>query len=126
MGNSIESPISNPDLPHQREILAIIELAFNAYENENYLGLAITDTTEHARWLLSRLTDSVKWDIPDTKIHRDGVEVKGGGKVIISTMGDPGRLMGLRPTEIVLFGRTGELFYWLQSNNAGIPWKAVA
>ena len=126
MGNSVESPITNPDLPHQRELIAIIELAFNAYQNENYLGLVITDTREHASWILGRLKDSVRWDIPDTRFYRDGIEVKGGGKVVIHTANDPGRLMGLRATEIVLFGRIGELFYWLQSNNLAIPWKAIA
>lgn len=110
-----------PTLPHERELLDLIQLVFEAYQADdpNYLCLCITDTHEHGRYLIGKLRDATQWDHPNTKIFRDGVSVKGGGKVIVVSADDPGRLMGIRPTKIVLFGRLGELFYWL--NSMGVP-----
>lgn len=113
MGDS--EVITNPSLPHQREILELVRLATEAYEDPNYLAIVLVGAHEHGRWLLQRLQDSVKWDISDTKLFREGVEVKGGGRVIIRSWQNPGVLHGYKPTKIVLFGDLGELFYAINS-----------
>lgn len=105
-------------LPHQREILSITELAFKAYttHDPNWLGIALTDTYEHGRWLLQRLHSGVEWDTPvRAKLHREGFEVIGGGKVLIKSFSHPEGLMGLRPNTIFLFGKMGELWYHINS-----------
>lgn len=113
-------------LPHERELLELVNEVMKAYEADdpNYLCLCVTDSHEHMRYLIGRLRDATQWDAPDTKIFRDGVSVKGGGKIIVTSAYDPGRLMGIRPTKIVLFGRIGELFYWM--NSMGVPINGVA
>lgn len=109
-------PLHNPSLPHEREIVEVAKLAFEAYQDENYLAVVITDYHDHARWLLQKLRDAVKWDVPDTKIFREGVEVKGGGKVVVMAASNPERLRGMHPTKIVLFGSIGELFYLINAS----------
>lgn len=113
-------------LPHEREILAIVDAAFVAYQSDdpNYLCLCITDHRDHASWLLGNLKRGVAWDVPSVKIFRDGVQVKGGGKVVIMSAGDPGRLMGVRPNRIILFGNLGEMYYWLHSMSPSV--EAIA
>lgn len=116
--------ITKPSLPHEREFTGILEMAMKAYEDENYLGVIVTDTYEQGRQLLNILRNSTEWDRPNTKIFREGIEVKGGGKVVITSYGSPERLRGMRPTEIVLFGRLGEL--WWNMAATGCPIRAVA
>jgi hypothetical protein len=113
---------TRPTLPHERELLDLVKLVMEAYEADdpNYLCLVITDHREHMNFLIQRLRDATQWDMPDTKIFRDGVSVKGGGKVVVMSTGDPGRLMGMHPNKIVLFGRVGELWYWMNSMNCEI------
>jgi len=117
---------SVPTLPHERELLDLVNLVMEAYgaDDPNYMILVLTDSYEHVRFLMGRLRDATQWDAPDTKIYRDGVSVKGGGRVVVSTVGDPGRLMGIRPNKVVLFGRTGELFHWLNSMDCEIGTSA--
>ena len=102
-------------IPHEREILAVVEMVHEAYGDPNYLGIIVTDTQNHVEWIAGKLRDSVQWDNErDIKIFRDGVEVKGGGKVRVVSAGNPGALFGSRPSRVVILGRLGELFYHLQ------------
>lgn len=107
-------------LPHEREILAIVDAAFQSYGNENSLTLIITDTHEHCRWIIQKLHDGTRWDENEVKLFREGVEVKGGGRVVIRHSGHPEGLMGLRPDRIILMGRLGELFYHLKTMDCEI------
>lgn len=115
--------MSEVTLPHEREVLAIVEAAMNAYEDPNNLILCITDTQEHVRWLIDKLKDATQWDRP-TKIYRDGVEVKGGGRVKVVSGSMPEVVRGLRPHKIILFGRLGELYSFLHSMQC--PIEAVS
>lgn len=114
----------NLSFPHDRELLRIITLAHEANEKSDYLALCLTDTHQHAKYLVGKLKDATAWDIPDTKIFRHGIEVKGGGRVIVSEWSYPDLLHGTRPTKVVLFGRIGEMYYFLQS--MGCPVEGVA
>lgn len=114
-------------MPHERELLELVKLAYEAYQDEDYLAIVITDHHEHVRWLVQSLRDAVKWDIPDTKIFREGIEVKGGGKIVVMSTSSPDRLRGMKPTKIVFFGTLGELFYLTQPMVAmGTKLDAVA
>lgn len=101
-------------LPHERELLELVEMIWRAHGDSDYLGVMITDTHQHAEYLISKVRDATTWDKGHVKVFRDGVEVKGGGKVRVASYGYPGALMGLRPTEVKLMGKIGELFYMLQ------------
>lgn len=102
--------------PHEREIMAVVEMVYAAYGDPEYLGIIVTDTQEHVRWLLGKLRHTVEWDNErDIKIFRDGIEVKGGGKVRVVSSGYPGALFGVRPSKVIILGRLGELFYHLQT-----------
>lgn len=124
--------VSSPSMPHDRETLEILQLISEAYEfnplvpDPPFLALVITDTEQYKRWILDKVRNGVVWiGDREIKIHRDGVEFVGNGsRIVIMTYSDPGRLMGHRPNKIFLFGKTGELFYWLRSMNCDI--KAVA
>ncbi len=113
-----------PSLPHEREFTGILDMAMKAYEDPEYLGVIITDTIAQADSLLTTLRRSTKWDKPHTKIFREGIEVKGGGKIVIASLNSPDRLRGMRPTEIVLFGRIGEL--WWNMSATGCLIRAIA
>jgi len=113
--------VSELSLPHQREVLGLVEMVKDACLAEKGKGqmlLILTDSMQHARWLIQRVHDSVRWmgdeQKAGIKVHREGIEITNGSKIVFSTYSDPGRLMGMRPDEIYLFGQTGELFYWMQ------------
>lgn len=117
--------IIDPSLPHQREILALVGLVMDAYKDSNFVGLIITDSYEHGRWLIQRLHDSVRWDEKSgIKLFREGVEVKGGGKVILGSFRNPSSLRGIRANKVLLMGDLGEFWYLIQSMRAEI--EAVA
>lgn len=97
-------------LPHDRELMDLISLVMEAYEDSNFLGVVLTDRQDHARFLFDKLAKSVQWDRP-VNIFREGIEVKGGGKVIVATVGYPPTLFGLKVSKVVVFGQVGELFY---------------
>lgn len=118
IGNEI---ISDPSLPHQREIVALVRLAVEAYE-KNAVILVITDTHDHGRWLLNQLHRAVQWDNDSLRaisskitIHRDGIEADGGGRIVVIGAYNISTMFGMRPTKVVLFGRTGEMYYHLMS-----------
>ena len=113
-------------LPHEREVLAIIQLAFDAYATEKpFLALVLTDSHEHTRYLIKKLHDATSWDSEHKeKLFREGIETAEGGRIVIRNVSHPESLMGLRPDRIILFGRIGELLYWLKTMN--VEFEAVA
>lgn len=102
-------------LPHDRELLALVEMVFDAHGDSEYLGVMVTDTHEHVRYLTGKLRDATTWDKGQVRIFREGVEVKGGGRVIVVSANYPERLMGIKPTKVLVMGRLGELFYHLRT-----------
>lgn len=102
-------------LPHEREILGIVQLAVDMQEQKQQLALVITDHQQHVQWIIQKLHDATAWDTNNVKLFRDGIETKFGGKIIVRSAGYPGSMMGLRPDRIILMGQLGELFYHLKS-----------
>ena len=105
-------------LPHEREVLAIIQLAVDMQEDKQQLALVLTDSHEHVRWLIQKLHDATAWDGQNVKLFREGIETKWGGTIIIRSVNYPDLIMGLRPDRIILMGRIGELFYHLKAMGA--------
>lgn len=120
--------MSTPEvtLPHERELVAIIQLAMGAYATEKpFLALVLTDSEEHTRYLIGKLHKATGWDSETkVKLHRSGIETSEGGKIVIRSINRPELLMGLHPDRIILFGRIGEMYYWLKTMDAEI--EAVA
>lgn len=112
-------------LPHEREILGIVELAVSAYEKP-FLAVVITDHEEHRRWIIQKLHDATRWDSKsdNVKLFREGIETKEGARIVIKTAVHPESLMGLRPDRIILMGRLGEMYYWLKTMDCEI--EAIA
>jgi len=115
-----EMHVSELSLPHQREVLALTTLlkdAVTAEKGEEKTVLILTDTMQHARWLIQRVHDGVRWmgdeESSGIRLHREGIEITNGSKIVLSTYNDPGRLMGMKPDKVVLFGQSGELYYWI-------------
>jgi len=108
--------------PHEREILGIIELVRSAYATEqSFLAVVVTDSSDHVRWIISKLHDATAWDSKDkVKLFREGIETAEGGKIVVKSALHPEGLMGLRPDRIILMGRLGELFYNLKAMNCEI------
>jgi hypothetical protein len=104
-------------IPHERELLAICDMAMRAYtsKDSNYLGLVLTDSMQHANFLANKFRNTILWDKDNVRIHREGIEFENGGRILIRSYHSPSLLMGLQPTEVVLFGRMGELFYHLET-----------
>ena len=111
-------------LRYEREILGLIQLAVDMQEQKQQLALVLTDHHTHVQWLISKLHDATAWDGMNVKLHRDGIETKFGGTIVIRTANDPGSLMGLRPDRIIMMGRLGELFYHLKAMGCDI--EAIA
>lgn len=104
-----------PTLPHERELLEIIGMVMKAYENKEYVGMFVCEQHSHIRHLLGLLRTSTEWDDPHTKLFREGIEVKGGGRVIGMSINSPDRLRGMSVNEIVIFGGLGEFYYCAQA-----------
>ena len=108
-------------LPHERELLGIVQLAFDAMTAEQpFLAVVITDSSEHVRWIINKLHDATRWDDKTVKLFREGIETSEGGKIVVKIASHPEGLMGLRPDRIILMGRLGELFYNVLAMNREI------
>lgn len=113
-----EQPNSNT-MPDERETIEICKILMEAYEDGDFLGVIVTDNFTQSEHIQRIVRDATQWDRP-TKIFRGGVQLKGGGKVIVVPASDPSRLMGLRPTKMYLTGMLGEMYYWMLSMDCPI------